>query len=107
MKHYIKSDEYTYDEMVDDTKYILKQYGWELKDIDINLNHSTITMYSPKFNALAGYSVDHIKDSTGEQHVYTNCYLIEIYENLDVKKLYGLQRQLISLWNDIDEAMGV
>lgn len=107
MKQYIKSNEYTYDEMVDDTKYILKQYGWELKDININLNHSTITMYSPIFNTLAGYSVDHIKGRAGGQHAYTNCYLIELHKNLDVEKLYGLQRQLLALWNDIDEAMEI
>lgn len=107
MKRYVKADTYTYDELVEDTKYILKQYGWELKDIDIKLNHSTMTMYSPSFEVTAGYSVDHIKGKDGYNHAYTNCYLIELHKNLDVEKLYGLQRQLLALWNDIDEAMEI
>ena len=107
MKQYIKSDNYTYDQLVADTKYILKQYGWELRGIDLNLGNSIMTMFSPKYNVLAGYSVEHKKDRRGDQQVYTNCYLIELYEKLDVEKLYALQRQLLALWNDIDEAMGI
>ena len=104
---YIKSDEYTYDEMWGDTEYILKQYGWELKDISVKLNHSTMVMYDPKNEVTAGYSVDHTKDEDGYGHAYTNCYLIKLGKNLDAEKLYGLQRQLFAIWNDIDEAMGI
>ena len=107
MKRYVKSDNYTYNELTEDTKSILKQYGWELKDIDIKLNHSTMTMYSPSFDVTAGFDVDHTKDEDGYGHAYTNCYLKELHKNLDVERLYGLQRQLLALWNDIEEAMGI
>ena len=98
MKQYIKSDEYTYDEMWKDTQYILTKYGCELDDIELLNTMGVAKFHSKLYNFDAEYIIDYRDNSHG-------CCITEIKRRLWNIDMNDISHLLKNISDDITDAM--
>lgn len=95
---YIKSNDYTYDEMWNDTQDILDRYNCDLNDIE-----SLDTVGVAKFHSkLYNFDAEYIIDYRDNSHA---CCITEIRRRLWDADMNDISRLLKNISDDISDAM--
>ena len=95
---YIKSDEYTYDEMWEDTQDILDKYYWELDDIETYDNMGIAKFHSTRYGVHAEYTIEY-------KNYYSDCYITDVDYKTWLDDMINVVGQLRHIWHDINDAM--
>ena len=94
---YIKSNEYTYEEMWDDTQNILDKYSWELRNVETTDDGwGMAELASRRFFIKAIYYVDPNRN--------TSCSITQA-ANLELDEMEIAVDQLKHICDDLDNAM--
>lgn len=95
---YIKSNDYTYEDMWNDTQDILDKYYWDLKDIETWDDGGKAIFYSSRYGVEAEYTITY-------PNYISDCYIINVDRKVWLDEMERAIGQLNLIWNAIDNAM--